>query len=148
MVDKILEVEPGRRLVACKTFPEQEELFQDHFPGFPVVPGVLVTETMVQSGGWLILCSIGFTKWPFLCMLEKAKFRKFARPGQELRVEATLCSQRDTDFEVQAEVLVGEERVAEARIVYHTGGTSLPAFMPRADELRATFQRLSGTVLL
>ena len=51
MVDRVLSLDPGRSIVASKTMPETEELFRDHFPGFPVIPGVLLTEMMAQAGG-------------------------------------------------------------------------------------------------
>lgn len=150
LIDRLIELEPGKRAVATKTFTPEEEFLTDHFPGFPVVPGVLLTEAMVQTGGWLILSTLNFSRWPFLYMIDKAKFRKFVKPGQNLRIEANLLSLREADFVVQSEVLVAERPVAQARIFYHsrTEPSALPD--PRQFETwaRRTFQRLGGQSLL
>lgn len=119
LVDRFIELELGRRAVGTKTFLPSEDFFADHFPGFPIVPGVLLAETMIQTGGWLILCTLSFSKWPFLSMIDKAKFRSFVRPGENLRIEAVLESATESNFQARTSVQVEDRRVAEARIFYH-----------------------------
>ena len=153
LIDRLIELEPGKRVVASKTFAPEEDFLIDHFPGFPVVPGVLLMETMVQAGGWLILCSVNFSKWPFLCMIERAKFRRFVKPGEDLRIEARIQSLRETDFVIQSEVRVAESRVAEARIFYHVQTHSVePQGIADVGKFetwaRQTFQQLGGKILL
>lgn len=150
LIDRIVALEPGVRAVAAKTFSGEEDFFQDHFPGFPVVPGTLLTEAMGQTGGWLLAATLGFSRWPLLNMIASAKFRRFVRPGEEIVLEAVVESARDEGFEVRAQAAVGGSRVADARLFFH--GFS-PASLPAepgslASWARETFQRLGGDSFL
>ena len=94
LLDKILELEPGRRIMANKTLPADEELFRDHFPGFPVVPGVLLTEMLAQAAG---RCLDAEGTHPGRAMLGKingASFREWVRPDQEVILHATITQNR------------------------------------------------------
>ena len=99
LVDSITELNINETVVGTKTYHEDEEFFQDHFPGFPVVPGVLIMESLAQLAGKLIGYSVLKNRgdWPFpiLSMMNNVKFRKFVPPNQEIRLEATLTSLRD-----------------------------------------------------
>jgi 3-hydroxyacyl-[acyl-carrier-protein] dehydratase len=150
LIDRLLELEAGRRIVACKTFAAEEEFLKDHFPGFPVIPGALLTEVMVQTGGWLILRTLDFARWPFLCMIEKAKFRRFVKPGENLVIEANLCSTQGDNFEVQAVARVSQNQVAQSRIVYHApaGLASTDVQLQLETWARETFASLGGHLAL
>jgi 3-hydroxyacyl-[acyl-carrier-protein] dehydratase len=94
LVDRILELEPGKRIVASKTLPVEEELFRDHFPGFPVVPGVILTEMMAQAAG---RCLDAEGTHPGRAMLGKitgAAFREWVRPNQEILLHAAITHNR------------------------------------------------------
>ena len=84
LVDRLVELEPGKRAVARKTFHPDDEVFADHFPGFPVVPGVLITEAMGQTAGWLLIATLGFARFPLLTLIDSAKFRRLVVPGDEI----------------------------------------------------------------
>ncbi len=152
LLDRFLKLEAGRELVAAKTFSEPDALFNDHFPGFPVVPGTLLTEAMVQAGGWLIVCTLQFSRWPLLCMIEKAKFRRFVRPGELLTVRSRLVSLGNKSYQTRGEILVEDQRVAECDVFFHGfatdsgpgGSFDAAAFNQWA---RTTFERLGGDVL-
>jgi 3-hydroxyacyl-[acyl-carrier-protein] dehydratase len=110
--------------VAVKTFSEREDFLADHFPALPVVPGVLITEAMGQTGGWLLAESLAGEGrnergWPLLTMIDRAKFRRLVRPGEELRLTATLSTRSRDDFEVRSEAHVNGDRVADARLLFH-----------------------------
>jgi 3-hydroxyacyl-[acyl-carrier-protein] dehydratase len=123
--------------VAVKTFSEGEDFLADHFPALPVVPGVLITEAMGQTGGWLLAESLAGEGqergWPLLTMIDRAKFRRLVRPGEELRLTATLSTRSQDDFEVRAEAHVNDDRVADARLLFHTFA------IPLTGEERARF---------
>src|SRR5271156_5490613 len=91
MVDRITTLDlPNRRIVTSCQVPEQSPVFEGHFPGYPILPGVLMIETMAQTGGWLMLAAVRCTRMPFLMQVEKAKMRSFVPPGQVLEVSAVL----------------------------------------------------------
>jgi 3-hydroxyacyl-[acyl-carrier-protein] dehydratase len=120
LIRELRSIEPGVRAEALASFPPGDPVFEDHFPGFAIVPGTLLTEAMGQTGGWLIAASLDFRRWPLLTMVERAKFRKLVLPGEEICIEARLRSERHDDFQVDATARVGPSRVADARLVFHT----------------------------
>ncbi|HEY0783050.1 MAG TPA: 3-hydroxyacyl-ACP dehydratase FabZ family protein [Thermoanaerobaculia bacterium] len=123
LLKELHELVPGESVTATQVFSPDDEYLADHFPGFPVVPGTLITEALSQAGGWLIAATLGFARWPLLNMVEKAKFRRFLRPGEELRITARLEALRQgargSQARIAAEGRVGAERVAEARLLFH-----------------------------
>jgi 3-hydroxyacyl-[acyl-carrier-protein] dehydratase len=119
MVDRITTLDlPGRRIVTSCEVPEQSPVFEGHFPGYPIMPGVLLIETMAQTGGWLVLASQGCTKMPFLMQVEKAKMRTFVAPGTTLEVEATLLHEGSGYAVVKASITAGGKKVTDAEIRY------------------------------
>jgi 3-hydroxyacyl-[acyl-carrier-protein] dehydratase len=98
LVDKVKELIPGEKAVGIKCWSLDNEIFQDHFPGFPTTPGVLLTESMAQLAGILIEYSYykefgeGNKVYPVLSIIQKAKFRKFVSPGDQCVIEAKLIS--------------------------------------------------------
>jgi 3-hydroxyacyl-[acyl-carrier-protein] dehydratase len=91
MIDRIeaLDLDAGT-LVASSTVPQASPVFEGHFPGMPLVPGVLLIETMAQASGFLILARTGFSAMPFLMSVDGAKMRDFVKPGAKLQISATL----------------------------------------------------------
>lgn len=101
LIDRILEVVPGERLVAVKHVSLAEEYLQDHFPRFAVLPGVLMLEGLVQAAAWLVRVTEGFAH--SLVVLQQARnvvYKSFVRPGQELRLEvaARRIDPGDSEF--------------------------------------------------
>ncbi len=146
LIDRLTQLERGQRAVAVKIFSADEGLFEDHFPGFPVVPGSLLIEAMAQTAGWLIAYSLDFREWPVLAMVGQSKFRRFVSPGEELNIEAGILSSRPGSQEASATVSVARGRVAEARLFFHSqtelGGAG--GCTPSLDSWRrATFQELT-----
>lgn len=89
MIDRVTAYDAGSKtLSATSTVPMESPVFEGHFPGYPLVPGVLLTETMAQASGYLILALNGFTKMPFLMAVDSARFRTFVEPGASLETSA------------------------------------------------------------
>src|SRR5512135_899273 len=94
MIDRILEMEPGKKIVGLKNVTINEPFFQGHFPGHPIMPGVLLLEAMAQTGGVMALLSIPKEdvnkKVLYFMSIDKAKFRKPVVPGDQVRFELEL----------------------------------------------------------
>ena len=91
LIDRVTELNLADRTIRTEaTVPQVSTVFEGHFPGYPLMPGVLLIETMAQSSGWLVVALNKFNRMPFLAAVKDAKFRTFVLPGQLLSVTATL----------------------------------------------------------
>ena len=119
LVDAITEHEPGRRLVAVKNVTVNEEFFQGHFPGTPLMPAVLTLESLSQSAAILMLEREGVPARAqvFLRGINDAKFRKQVVPGHRVRLEITLGQQKPSLTKAQATASIGDEIVAECELL-------------------------------
>ncbi|HEV8483654.1 MAG TPA: 3-hydroxyacyl-ACP dehydratase FabZ [Blastocatellia bacterium] len=118
LVDRIIEYEPGKRVVGIKNVTLNEPFFQGHFPGAPVMPGVLIVESMAQTAGVMMLANLPDRdqKLVFFTGIDGAKFRRPVVPGDQLRLELTVLRLRPRYIKLRGEAYVGEHLVAEAQI--------------------------------
>lgn len=118
LVDRVLEWQPDRRIVGIKNVTVNEPFFQGHFPGRPVMPGVLILEAMAQVGGLLSFKSLGEAKKPvvYLTGIDGAKFRKPVVPGDRIRFEIDVVKKRPPFWKMQGKAFVEEELVCEAEV--------------------------------
>lgn len=116
LVDRVLEIEPGQRIVAIKNVTATEEIFQGHFPGRPVLPGVMVIEGLAQAGGILLLHARPDREGKLLLFtgIEKARFRRPIVPGDQVRYEVEVLRLRQNHCRLQGRALVDGKLAAEA----------------------------------
>ena len=116
LVDRILEIDPGKRIVGLKNVTANEQFFQGHFPGAPVMPGVLIVEAMAQCAAVLILRDIPNRNEKLFLFggVDNARFRKPVIPGDQLRLECQILQRRNTSVKVQGTATVDGVVVAEA----------------------------------
>lgn len=115
LVDRIIEIEPGTKAIGIKNVTVNEEFFQGHFPGQPIMPGVLIIEAMAQVGGILAFCSgVNMGKAVYFMSIEKAKFRKPVVPGDQLRLEIQILQQRGNVWRFSGNATVEGKVAAEA----------------------------------
>jgi 3-hydroxyacyl-[acyl-carrier-protein] dehydratase len=138
LVDRITALEPGKSISALKNLSLAEEYLQDHFPGFPVMPGVLMVETLVQSAAWLMRATTGFQHSTILLKQAKAvKFNNFVTPGRTLVVTATVHEWGERECVFKGSGTVDGASAVSARITleqFNLGDTS--AAMADADRMR------------
>jgi len=120
LVDKILELEPDKRIVGLKNVTINEQFFQGHFPGAPVMPGVLIIESMAQVAGVLIYRDLPDKdkKLIYFSGIENAKFRKPVLPGDQLRIEMERLSRRNNFGKMQGRATVDGKLAAEAVVLF------------------------------
>lgn len=119
LVDRIIEIEPLKRAVGIKCVTFNEEFFQGHFPGNPVMPGVLILEAMAQVGGVSILIADeNRGKLAFFAGMEKVKFRKPVIPGDQLVMETKILRLKGSVGKIWAEAKVDEQVVAEGEFLF------------------------------
>ncbi len=119
LVDRIAEIEPGRRAVGIKNVSVNEPYFQGHFPGHPVMPGVLVLEAMAQVCAFAVLHSPEATgKLAYLVGVDKARFRRPVVPGDQLRLEAVMMRVRTNFGRASCSAFVGDKLVADAEMTF------------------------------
>jgi len=119
LVDRILELEPGKRAVGIKNVTANEPFFQGHFPQRAVMPGVLIIEAMAQVGGVMILSVEEHKgKLAYLGTLDGVKFRRPIVPGDTLEMEAELLRVRSNMGKVRCTARVGGQEVAKAEIMF------------------------------
>lgn len=118
LVDRILEMDPPNRIVGLKNVTINEEFFQGHFPGAPVMPGVLILEAMAQVGGIMLYREMSdeekCKKLIFFSGVENAKFRRPVVPGDQLRIEVEMIHRRSNYGKMSGRALVEGKLAAEA----------------------------------
>jgi 3-hydroxyacyl-[acyl-carrier-protein] dehydratase len=116
LVDQVLEIERLKRIVSVKNVSANESYFQGHFPGKPILPGVLIIEAMAQTGGLLLLSEIPERdkKLFFLAAVDEARFRRPVVPGDQLRMEVTVLKWKVKFCKLQAVATVNGDVAAEA----------------------------------
>jgi len=119
MVDRIVVHDPDARTIRMEGLvPDQSPIFEGHFPGYPILPGVLMIETIAQTGGWLVLMHLRFAAMPFLLQVEKAKMRSFVSPGQTLETSAELIHDGSGYAVIAGSISSNGKKVCDAEIRY------------------------------
>lgn len=130
LVDRIIETIPGKRLVAIKNVSFNEPHFMGHFPGYPVMPGVLILEAMAQAGALLAgktdPASV-YGRLVYFMTIDKVRFRKPVVPGDQLRLELSLIKRRGDVWRFSGMAYVGESLVTEAQLMAMTRDADPPA---------------------
>lgn len=117
LLDRVESITEGKEIVAIKNVTINEDFFNGHFPGFPVMPGVLIVEAMAQAGGILALQNLGGklgSRKLFFMSIEKSRFRKPVVPGDQLRLEVSVERRRSTVWRMSGKAFVGETVVCDA----------------------------------
>jgi len=119
LIDRIVDLnidDQSIKTAAC--VPTASTIFEGHFPGYPLMPGVLLIEAMAQTSGWLVIGITKFTRMPFLVALKEAKLRTFVMPGQALELSATLAHEGSGFAVTKAEIRCAGKVACNAEITF------------------------------
>jgi UDP-3-O-[3-hydroxymyristoyl] N-acetylglucosamine deacetylase/3-hydroxyacyl-[acyl-carrier-protein] dehydratase len=116
LIDRVIDLEPKKRVVAIKNVSINEPFFSGHFPGHPIMPGVLIVEAMAQAGGVLLLSTVENPedKVVYFMGIDRVRFRKPVMPGDQIRFELDMLQYRRGTCKMEGKAFVGEELVTEA----------------------------------
>lgn len=141
LIDRIVELDTAARTIVAEALvPEHHSIFEGHFPGFPILPGVLLIETMAQTSGWLLIALMQFQRMPFLAAVKEAKLRRFVTPGQVLKVSATIEHEGSGYAIADAKAMSEDKSVCSAQITFRLADFPGPDFR---RHMEAMAQRLA-----
>jgi 3-hydroxyacyl-[acyl-carrier-protein] dehydratase len=119
MIDRIVDLKVGERSITVEAqVPQNSTVFEGHFPGYPIMPGVLLIEAMAQTSGWLLLAIMKFERMPFLAAVKEAKMRGFVAPGELLTIDAGLVHEGSGYSITEAKIRVGGKLKCNATLTF------------------------------
>lgn len=143
MIDAVEELDSvNGRIIARADVPLESPVFQGHFPGSPLVPGVLLIETMAQAAGFMLLSRLKFARMPFLANVTAAKMRSFVEPGDLLRIEAELEHDGSGFAATTARILREGKKICDSNLMFRI--MSFPNDMLKSNMLER-FAQISRT---
>lgn len=129
LIDRIVDIKLADRTIRTEaTVPLTSTIFEGHFPGRPLMPGVLLIESMAQTAGWLIIAATRFSRMPFLAAIKEAKLRQFVEPGQVLSLTAELIHEGSGFAVTKAKVIADGKPVCNAEITFRVMEFPNPEF--------------------
>src|SRR5215510_12045377 len=129
LIDRIVALDlAGRTIRTEARVPLASSIFEGHFPGHPLMPGVLLIEAMAQTAGWLVIAATRFERMPFLAAVKEAKLRAFVTPGQSLSLAAELVHEGSGYAVTAASVAIDGKTVCNAEITFKVMEFPSPQF--------------------
>ena len=138
LIDRIVELKLDDHTIRTQaTVPTASTIFEGHFPGHPLMPGVLLIETMTQTSGWLLIAMHKFTRMPFFAAVKEAKLRTFVTPGQVLAVSASLVHDGSGFAVTKADIKCDGKPVCNAELTFRLVEFPDPSFRSSMEKVAA-----------
>ena len=140
LIDRVVDISLNdRKIRAEATVPQASTVFEGHFPGHPLMPGVMLIEAMAQASGWLLIGLMNFDRMPFLAAVRGAKLRHFVTPGEKLLLEAALVHEGSGYAVTTARISVDGKRVCDSELTFRIMPFPSPEFR---SQMTATATRI------
>jgi len=141
LIDRIVAIDLSARTIRTEArVPLKSSIFEGHFPGHPLMPGVLLIEAMAQTAGWLVIAATRFTRMPFLAAVKEAKLRAFVTPGQLLSLSAELVHEGSGYAVTAAAIVIDGKPVCNADITFKVMEFPSPDFRATMESWAARIQ--------
>jgi 3-hydroxyacyl-[acyl-carrier-protein] dehydratase len=141
LIDRIVELKLADQAIRTQArVPLASTIFEGHFPGFPLMPGVLLIEAMAQTSGWLLIAITRFTRMPFFAAVREAKLRSFIKPGQELDLSAKLLHEGSGFAITKAEIRCEGKLACNAEITFRLVEFPNPEFRTSMEKMAAILE--------
>ena len=139
LIDRIIALDLAAKTIRVEAnVPTESTIFQGHFPGYPLMPGVLLLETMAQASGWLVIGLTKFTAMPFFAAVKEAKFRSFVTPGMALTVSAAVEHEGSGFAVTHAQIHSSDDKLlCNAEITFRLVAFPSPQFRASMEEVAA-----------
>ena len=138
LIDRIVDLDLANQTIRTEArVPTTSTIFEGHFPGYPLMPGVLLIEAMAQTSGWLVIGVTKFTRMPFFAASKEAKLRSFVTPGQTLALSAKLLHEGSGYAVTKAEIRCEDKLVCNAELTFRV------VEFPNA-EFRANMEKMAA----
>ncbi|MES2752799.1 MAG: 3-hydroxyacyl-ACP dehydratase FabZ family protein [Pseudomonadota bacterium] len=136
LIDRIADLNVGERKITVEAqVPQTSTIFEGHFPGHPLMPGVLLIEAMAQTSGWLLIAMLKFERMPFLASVKEAKMRDFVMPGELLTIDASVIHDGSGFAITEAKVRVGSKLKCNATLTFRHTPFPNPDMRGHMDEV-------------
>jgi 3-hydroxyacyl-[acyl-carrier-protein] dehydratase len=147
LIDRIVELDLRDQTIRTEArVPAESTIFEGHFPGYPLMPGVLLIEAMAQTAGWLVIAVTKFTRMPFFAALKEAKLRSFVSPGQTLSLSAKLVHEGSGFAVAKAEIRCDGKLACNAEITFRLVEFPSPDFRANMEKMAAILEFPMGTL--
>jgi 3-hydroxyacyl-[acyl-carrier-protein] dehydratase len=138
LIDRIIAIDLAARTIEVEAnVPHESTIFEGHFPDYPVMPGVLLLETMAQASGWLIIGITKFHSMPFFAAVKEAKFRSFVVPGSTLTVSAAIEHEGSGYMMTRAEIRRTEKVICNSELTFRLAPFPSPNFRNNMQKIAA-----------
>src|SRR5258708_13589858 len=119
LIDRILDLNIVEKTITVEAqVPTENTIFEGHFPGYPIMPGVLLIESMAQTSGWLLVALMKFERMPFLAAVKEAKMRGFVTPGEILKIDASIVHEGSGFTITDAKTSIGGKLTCNATLTF------------------------------
>jgi len=139
LIDRIVDLDLAQQTIRTEArVPSASTIFEGHFPGYPLMPGVLLIEAMAQTSGWLVIAVTKFSRMPFFAALKEAKLRSFVAPGQSLSLSAKLLHEGSGYAVTKADIRCDGKLTCNAEITFRLVDFPSPEFRTGMEKVAQT----------